>query len=134
MSRFFIRLAINALALYAAVSLIPGIHQPLGSGWISILWLALIFGLVNALVRPLLTFLTCPLIVLTLGLFTLIINTLLFAFTGWLGNQFGVGFTLDEPWFWNAFLGGLVVSLVSFFLTMIFKEERKEKGARIRVE
>jgi len=51
---------------------------------------------------------------------------LLFALTGWIGNQFGVGFILADPWFWNAFLGGLIVSLISLVLTGILKDELKK--------
>jgi len=111
------------VALYAAIVLVPGVRWLEGKSWVSLIWLALIFGLVNALFRPLINILTCPLIILTLGLFTLVVNTLLFALTGWLGNQFGVGFTLAEPWFWNAFLGSLVVSVVSLILTLVLKDE-----------
>jgi putative membrane protein len=126
MTRFILRWAINAAALYAAIAILPGIDLPAGASWLSLIWLALIFGLVNALFRPLLKFLTCPLILLTLGLFVLVINTLLFALTGWIGNQFGVGFILADPWFWNAFLGGLIVSLISLVLTGILKDELKK--------
>lgn len=124
MYRFFLRWIITAVALYAAIALLPGI-EPQSSNWLSILWLALIFGLVNALVRPLLNLLTCPLILLTLGLFILVVNTLLFALTGWLGAQFQIGFTLADPWFWNAFLGSLVVSVVSIVLTLVLKDNLK---------
>ncbi len=54
-------------------------------------------------------------------------NTLLFALTGWLGTQFQVGFTLADPWFWNAFLGSLIVSVVSFILNLVLKDEVKGK-------
>jgi putative membrane protein len=127
MTRFILRWAINAAALYAAIAILPGVDLPEGASWPSLIWLALIFGLVNALIRPLLKFLTCPLIFLTLGLFVLVINTLMFALTGWIGSQFGVGFILAEPWFWNAFLGGLIVSLVSLVLTGVLKDELRKK-------
>ena len=127
MTRFILRWAINAAALYAAIAILPGVDLPEGASWLSLIWLALIFGLVNALIRPLLKFLTCPLIFLTLGLFVLVINTLMFALTGWIGSQFGVGFILAEPWFWNAFLGGLIVSLVSLVLTGVLKDELRKK-------
>lgn len=123
MNRFIIRWAINAVALYAAIALVPGV-VPESTNWLSFIWLALIFGLVNALLRPLLTILTCPLIILTLGLFTLLINTLLFYLSGLIGSAFGVGFTVES--FWAAFLGGLVVSLVSIALSMILKDELKK--------
>lgn len=127
MTRFILRWAINAAALFAAIAILPGIDLPAGASWLSLVWLALIFGLVNALFRPLLKFLTCPLILLTLGLFVLVINTLLFALTGWIGGQFGVGFVLADPWFWNAFLGALITSLISLVLTAILKDELKKK-------
>ncbi len=127
MTRFILRWVINAVALYAAIAIVPGIHRLEGTTWVSFIWLALIFGLVNALFRPLLRLLTCSLIVLTLGLFTLVVNTLLFALTGWIGVQFNVGFTLADPWFWNAFLGSLVVSVISIALTLILKDELKPR-------
>lgn len=122
MSRFLLRWAINAIALYAAVALVPGI-QPQSQNWLSFIWLALIFGVVNALLGPLLKFLTCPLILLTLGLFSLIINTFLFYLAGRIGTAFGVGFTVDS--FWSALLGSIVVSLVSVVLSLILKDELK---------
>jgi putative membrane protein len=83
---------------------------------------ALIFGIVNSLLRPLLTILTCPLILLTLGLFSLVINAVLLRLTGWLSEQWGLGFQVDG--FWPAFLGGLIVSLVSVLLSLTADKER----------
>ncbi|PWH16305.1 MAG: hypothetical protein DDG60_04255 [Anaerolineae bacterium] len=122
MNRFLVRWLINAVALYAAVALVPGI-QAQSTNWLSFLWLALIFGLLNALLRPLLKLLTCPLILLTLGLFTLVINTFLFWLAGLVGTNFGVGFTVAG--FWPAFWGGLIVSVVSVLLTMFLKDEKR---------
>jgi putative membrane protein len=123
MTKFILRWIINAIALFAAVSLVPGIT--LEGGWTSILWLALIFGLINAFLRPLLKLLTCPLIVLTLGLFTLLINTFLFWLTGQVGQAVGINMTVDG--FWPAFLGGLVVSVVSIVMSLILKDEFKRR-------
>ncbi|MDQ3007633.1 MAG: phage holin family protein [Chloroflexota bacterium] len=125
MTKFVLRWAINAIALYLAVLILPGID--LRSDLVSILWLALIFGLVNALFRPLIQILTCPLIILTLGLFTLVINTFLFWLTSVIGQSFGFGLTISEPIWWNAFLGGLVVSIVSVVMTLILKDELRGK-------
>lgn len=125
MTKFILRLLINAIALYLAVLIVPGIVFKSGMG--SILWLALIFGLVNALVRPLLKFLSCLLIALTLGLFTLVINGFLFYLTALIGQSFDIGLIISEPVWWNAFLGGLVVSIVSVIMTMILKDELKGK-------
>jgi putative membrane protein len=123
MTKFILRWVINAIALYLAVLLLPGID--LESGLVSIIWLALIFGLINALFRPLLQFLTCPLIILTLGLFTLVINTFMFWLTSVIGQSFGLALIITDPVWWNAFLGGLIVTIVSVAMTMILKDEMR---------
>lgn len=124
MQRLLLRWLINAAALYVAVGTgwIPGI-VPQNTAWWAILGLGLVYGVVNGLVRPLLKFITCPLILLTLGLFTLIINTALFWLTGWLGQFFDIGFTVAG--FWPAFWGGLVVGIVSAVLTLLLRDELK---------
>jgi len=122
MNRFIIRWVINAVALFAAIQVVPGIYAQnteLGA----IFGLAIIFGLVNALISPLLKFMTCPLIILTLGLFTLLINTFIFYLAGQVGTWFGIGF--EVAGFGSAFLGGFVTSVVSIVLTMVFKDELK---------
>jgi putative membrane protein len=133
MQRFVLRWAINAAALYIAVGTgwIAGIRAE-NTTWWGILILALVFGAVNALVRPLLRFLTCPLILVTLGLFTLVINTALFVLTGWLGTFFDIGFEIVAPWpswqyVWIAFLGGIVVGIVSALLTMLLRDELRPR-------
>ena len=123
MTKFILRWIINAVALFLAVYLVPGVN--LQGGVISLIWLALIFGLINAFLRPLLKLLTCPLIFLTLGLFTLLINTFLFWLTGQVGQYFGVGFTIEN--FWAALLGGIVVTVVSVVLSLILKDELKRR-------
>jgi putative membrane protein len=127
MSRVILRWIINAIALYAAVMVvnntIGGISLQ-NPSLVSYIWMALIFGFVNALLRPLLKLLTCPLILLTLGLFTLIINTFLFYLVGYVGTWFGVGFSVEN--FWTALLGSLVVSLVSIALSLFVKDERRK--------
>jgi putative membrane protein len=123
--KFIIRLAINMVALYVAIVLLRNTYIYYSGNWVDIIWLALIFGLVNAILRPPFKALSCLLIVLTLGLFTLVINALLFALTGWIGNLFNVGFTLADPWLWSAFLGSLITTAVSLFLSMILRDELK---------
>ncbi len=125
MTKFILRWAINAVALYLAVIIVPGIT--LFGNWVSILWLALIFGLINALLRPLLKVLTCPLIILTLGLFALLINTFLFWLTSVVGQALGFGLVIADPVFWNSLLGALVVSLVSILLSLILKDELRSR-------
>ncbi len=126
MIRFILRWAINAIALYAALRLVPGL-QAQSMTWWHILLLALIFGLVNALIRPVLSLVTCPVIVLTLGLFTLLLNTFLFWVTGWLGQQFGIGF--QATGFLPLFLGALVVSIVSWILSQLLRDELRRTPA-----
>jgi len=121
MTKFILRWIINVVAIYAAIWIVDGIS--LESGWISVFWLALIFGLINAFVRPLLKLLTCPLILLTLGLFTLLINTFLFWLTSQVGQAFGIDMVITG--FWPAFLGGLVVSVVSVVMSLILRDELK---------
>jgi putative membrane protein len=131
--RFLIRWAINALALYAAIYFVNNTIQGIdlqSDHWTTFLWMGLIFGLANALLRPLISILTCPLIILTLGLFTLLINTFLFYLVGWIGNFFGVGYTIDN--FWAAFLGAIVVSVVSIVLSMILRDDHEERRRRER--
>jgi len=127
--RFIIRLAINMVALYVAIVVLPKYILYQGN-WIDIIWLALIFGLVNAILRPPFKTLSCLLIILTFGLFTLVINTLLFALTGWIGTQFHIGFTLVDPWFWSAFLGSLVTTAVSLLLSLILRDVLKGRRQR----
>jgi putative membrane protein len=124
MTKFIIRWAINAVALYAAVLIVPGID--FNGNWTGVLWLALIIGLLNALVRPLLQFLTCPLIILTLGLFSIVINTLILMLTSSIGQAFDLGLTVDG--FWPALLGSLVISLVSVVMSVIFRDELKGRN------
>ena len=132
MTKFILRWAINAIALYLAILILPGID--LDSGLVSIIWLALIFGLINALFRPLISFLTCPLIILTLGLFTLVINTFMFWLTSVIGQPFGLELIIANPVWWNAFLGGLIVSIVSVVMTLILKDEMKGSRKWIRAK
>ncbi len=129
--KFIIRLAINMVALYVAIVLLPKYILYQGN-WIDIIWLALIFGLVNAILRPPFKALSCLFIILTLGLFTLVINALLFALTGWIGTQFHVGFTLAAPWYWSAFLGSLVTTAVSMVLSLILRGELKNRRHKKR--
>ena len=90
-----------------------------------------VFGVVNATLRPLLTVLTCPLIVLTLGLFTLVLNALMLLVTGWFSESWKLGFTVTG--FWPAFWGGLVVGLVSMVLAFVLpgKATRPYDSGRI---
>jgi putative membrane protein len=105
---------LNAAALWVAAALIPGLD--FNGGPARLLLVAAVFGIVNSTLRPLLTILTCPLIVLTLGLFTLVLNALMLLVTGWVSEAWNLGFAVSG--FWSAFFGGLVVGLVSMMLSL----------------
>lgn len=108
------RLLINAAALWAATRVVPGIS--FDGDWRPLFAVALIFGVLNASLRPILAVLTLPLLVVTLGIFTFVLNALMLWLTGTISAAFGVGFHVDG--FGAAFLGSLVVSVVSFMLSM----------------
>jgi putative membrane protein len=117
MRPFLIRWLVTTLALYVAVLLVPGIMFDEAQGAWRLILVALVFGGVNALLRPLLTVLTCPLILLTFGIFFLVVNALLLMATSWASLKLGLGFTVAG--FWSACWGGLVVSIASTILFAI---------------
>ncbi len=125
MRKLLLRWFINGVALYMAAELVGGIY--VRGGWLALAAMALIFGLVNALIRPVLKLLTCPLIILTLGLFTLVINALMLMLASWLGRQLGIGFYVAG--FWPALWGALVISVVSFLLTLLIGDENSRVNA-----
>ena len=122
--RILISWFINAVALAVAVWLLDGLDVTGESAWLTLALVALIFGLVNALIRPLVKLLTCLINVLTLGLFTLVINAAMLWLSGWIAGQFALGFEVRN--FWWALLGALIISVVSFVLNLIFKSDRKD--------
>ena len=107
---FLIRLIVNAIALIVVAYVVPGVHV---SGYVGALVAALILGIVNAILRPILLLISLPLEILTIGLFTLVINALLF----WLVAAFNVGLTVSG--FWPAFWGALVMTIVSWILSLL---------------
>ena len=120
--KLLLRWAIASLALFVAAWLVPGIRVS-GSAWFVYVVMAIILGFINAVIRPILKFLSCGLIIITLGLFVLVINGL----TLWLAsaiavNWFHVGFYVDG--FWSTFLGALIVSIVSVILSFLIKKEK----------
>lgn len=122
--KLLVRWVIASLALFAAAWLVPGIRVE-GDAWVVFVVMAVILGLVNAVVRPFLKLLTCPLILLTLGLFVLVINGV----SLWLASQiaanwFHVGFYVDG--FWSAFLGALIVSAVTIVLSALVREDDRK--------
>jgi putative membrane protein len=125
MRRHLLRFFINALALCAAVWLVPGLRYQ-GTP-VRFALVVVVFSLVNTLLRPLLVILTCPLVVLTLGLFTLVINALLLMATGAVSRHWGLGFAVDG--FWPALLGGIIVGLTSTVLALAIRDDQRGERA-----
>lgn len=114
MRELLLRWLVTTIALYLAVVIVPGIDFNEAEGAWRLILVALVFGGVNALMKPLLTLLTCPLILLTFGFFFLVVNGLLLMITSWASQKLGLGFSVAG--FWPAFWGGLVISIGSTIL------------------
>jgi len=121
MRRALLRWVINAVAVWAAIVIVPGLSAE--DEWTVYLWVALILGLVNALIAPVLKLLTCPLILLTLGLFTLAINGAMLWLAGVISREVGLGFYVRD--LWAAILGSLVISAVSSVLSVLTGANRE---------
>jgi putative membrane protein len=116
-----IRIVVIMVSLWVATALIDGID--LGGGTTgerlgTLLAVSIIFGVVNAVLKPLIKIIGCPLYLLTLGLIGLVVNALLFMLTGWLAEQFDLPFRVDG--FWPAFWGAIIVALTGWVLNVIY--------------
>jgi putative membrane protein len=118
--RFIVRLLTNAAALWVATRIVPGVTY--AGGWITLFGVALVFGVVNAVIRPVAKILTFPLVILTLGLFLLVINGLMLWLTSALSDKLDLGFHVAG--FWPAFWGALVVSVVSGALSLMMRMDQ----------
>jgi putative membrane protein len=116
---FVIRLLVNAAALWVATRIVPGVTYD--GGVMPFLGVALLFGVINATLRPLTKILTFPLILLTLGIFALVVNGLMLWLTSSLSASLGLGFHVSG--FWAAFFGALVVSIVSALLSLTVRPD-----------
>jgi putative membrane protein len=126
--KILIRLLINAAALWAAVRLVPGVSFT-GDGRLLFL-VALIFGVLNASLKPVLMILTLPFLLLTLGLFTFVLNAFLLWITSAVSGAMGLGFHVDG--FAAAVLGALVVSAVSILLSMFVSTSGRTRASEKR--
>jgi len=122
--KLILRWLIIAVSLYIAVLVVPGIQVD-GDAWIAFSVMALVLGLVNAIIRPILKFLSCGVIILTLGLFVFVLNAATFLLASEIAqNWFNIGFHVDN--FWSALLGSIIVSVVSVILSHILIDKEKE--------
>jgi putative membrane protein len=118
-----IRWAINALALWVAAEIVPGITY---DGWEGIVLAAAILGLINAFIKPILFIITLPITCLTLGIFLLILNALMLQILSWIADWLDIEFSIDN--FGDAFLGALIVTVVSFLLTQVRMSFSQRRG------
>ena len=129
--RLVLRLLANAAALAVATFLLSGISltAPTTEGKVvTLLVVALIFGVVNAVVKPVFTLVTVPLLLLTLGLFLVVINALMLLLTSWVSTRVDLGWLVEG--FGTAVLGALIVSVVSFFLNAFVPDRRRSDRRR----
>ena len=119
------RLLINAAALWAATRLVPGIS--FDGDWRLLFVVALVFAVLNVSVRPVLMLLTLPFLIVTLGLFTFVLNALMLWLTSAISDALGLGFHVEG--FGAAFLGALVVSVVSFLLSLFVASGARDRRA-----
>lgn len=125
MRNFVVKTLANAAALAVAVWLLAGITLDDGSSTgrrtLTLILVALVFGLVNFVVKPVVKLLSLPLFVLTLGLFTLVVNALMLLLTSWLATQLDLSFHVDG--FWTAVVGGLIISVVSWAVNLVLPDK-----------
>ncbi|MFG2748161.1 hypothetical protein KPP03845_103906 [Streptomyces xanthophaeus] len=125
MTNFVVKTLANAAALAVAVGLVHGItldeDSSTASRTLTLILVALVFGLVNLIVKPVVRLLSLPLFVLTLGLFTLVVNALMLLLTSWLATQFNLSFHVDG--FWTAIKGALIISIVSWAVNLALPDK-----------
>jgi putative membrane protein len=119
MRNALIKWLINTIAIMLAVKIVPGITYV--GGWPGILIVGVIFGLINTFIRPFINLFSIPLLILSLGLFTLVINALMLSLTSWISVGLKLGFHVAG--FKAAFIGSLVISLVSLVLSCLLPPE-----------
>jgi putative membrane protein len=124
MTNFLIKTLANAAALLVATWLLADITltgESTGRKTLTLILVALIFGLVNFVVKPLVKLLSLPVLILSLGLFSLVINALMLLLTSWLADSFDLAFHVEG--FWTAVLGGLIISVVAWILHVVLPDE-----------
>ncbi len=126
MKSIAIKLLVNGVALWVAAFLLPGItlgpSATLSRQLITLLWVAVIFVLVNALIKPVLKLLALPVIILTLGLFALVVNAAMLELTSWFAGKLDLAFHVDQ-FVWDALLGSLIITVVSMLLHAILPDD-----------
>jgi putative membrane protein len=121
---FLIKVGVNAVALWVAAWLVPGItfgEGKFGSKFATIVLVAIVFGVINAVVKPIAKLLSFPFIILTLGLFTFVVNAFMLQLTEWVADPLGLSFAIAH-FFWDAVLGALIITIVSMVLGWVIPD------------
>ena len=124
---FVVRVIVNGVALWVAALVVDGVDLAEGdSDWtsklVTIFLVALLFGVINAFIKPIVNLLSLPFIVLTLGLFTFVVNAFMLQITEWISNAVGLSFTIDS-FFWDAIWAALIITVVSWLLNVILPDD-----------
>jgi putative membrane protein len=129
--RWLLKIVINGLALYLAAVIVPGIHigeqGNTSSTLVTVLVVAVIFGIVNAVLKPILTILSLPFIVFTLGLFLLVVNAILLQLTSWISGSLDLAFHVDH-FFWDAVIGALIITVVASVLNAVVPDRDRARA------
>ncbi len=130
LTNLLLKTVVNGLALWLAAIVVPGIVLGQGAEWTAtlktVVLVAIVFGLVNAIIKPVLKLFTLPLIWLSLGLFTLVINALMLQLTSWLAGRLDLAFHVNA-FFWDAVLGALVITFVSIVLHVVIPDGGRKR-------
>jgi putative membrane protein len=128
-----VRIVVNGLALWLAAVIVPGIHigeQGDTSHTVTtVLVVAVIFGIVNAILKPILTVLSLPFIVVTLGLFLLVVNAIMLQLTSWISGNLDLAFHVDHFW-WDAVVGALIITIVASVLNALLPDRDRARARR----
>ena len=124
MQQFLVKVVVNALAIWVAAAVVPGVvirGDNLGETVATLLIVGALFGLINTLIKPVVVLFTLPFYVLTLGLIAFVVNALMLTLLSWLSDQLGISFNIDD-FFWSALGAAVIVTFVSMVLNLVLPE------------
>lgn len=130
MQNMLVKVGVNAVALWVAALVVQGVNlgeagKSFGNQLLTVVLVAVVFGIINAVVKPIATFFSFPAIIVTLGLFTFIVNAFMLQITEWIAAKVGLAFSIDH-FFWNAVMAALVITLVSMVLNLVLPDDDKQ--------
>jgi putative membrane protein len=124
-SQILIKVVVNAVAIWVATAVVPGVEvtgDDTGRTILTLLVLGVLFGIVNAVIKPIVKLFSFPFYVLSLGLFAFVVNALMLQIVEWLADALNISFTIDD-FFWSAIGAAVVVTLVSLVLNLVLPDD-----------